>query len=330
MEKLMAVFDTDILYASRLMEYLKKSGWEEFGILLFTRRESLVDFLKYQAVDILLYGGEDISAELLKDNIKYIFWLSHDKKAVRDKQESIYKYQPAGRIASAVLSGYTRLEDNRGGANYGEVRFISVFSPVPGIEKRSYAWALAKELSDRRKVLFISLDPLQTAFMPGEKEAGESMSEFLYYLKESGSNYMDKLKTYLNYSDRLPYLAGVWHGFDLLSLSREDVEKFIKDMAIQKDYELIVFYLGIYTEAAMEILSRSNDIYIAIADLPYEELAVKEWERQMELMGVFIRQLKCHRIKLPAAGRMAGASSSPEHIYAAIKPAAEEAAQIYG
>lgn len=66
MDKLLAVFDTDILYATRLMEYLKEADWECFEILLFTRQESLFDFLKYQKIDILLYGGELLPEELPK------------------------------------------------------------------------------------------------------------------------------------------------------------------------------------------------------------------------------------------------------------------------
>ena len=38
MEKQLAIFDTDILYASRLMEYFKKTKWDEFEILLLPKR----------------------------------------------------------------------------------------------------------------------------------------------------------------------------------------------------------------------------------------------------------------------------------------------------
>lgn len=298
LEKLLAVFDTDMLYASRLMEYFKKSDWEDFEILLFTKKESLSDFLTYQQVDILLYGGDELLEELPKENIKYVFWLTTDMKQINDKEEIIYKYQAAGNIASDILSRYTRLEDSNQNNAISNVRFISVFSPVPGEGKVSYAWSMAKELSKRRKVLFIAFELLPTDIIPRKEDPGQSMSELLYYLKESNSDYIDKLKSYLNYSEKLSYLTGLAHGFDLLSLSKEDMGRFMEDIKKHLDYESVIFYHGIYTEASMEALSRSNEICLVTCDLPYEELVVKEWERQMQLIGVPINKLNINRIRL--------------------------------
>lgn len=300
MGKLLAIFDRDILYASRLMEYFKKSDWDDFEILLFTRIDSLIDFLKYQSIDILLYGGDLLAKELPKENIKYVFHLCADMKQVEDKQEAIYKYQPAGKTASDIISSYTRLEDKHHNSSGDSVTYISVFAPVPGAEKISYAWSLAKELSNKKKVLYIAFDLLPTAVKLREEDTGQSISELLYYLKESNSEYMDNFKSYLNYSEKLSYLTGPIHGFDLLSLSRDDVGRFMDDIKNYTDYEAVIFYLGMYTEASMEILSRSKEICIVTCDLPYEGLVLKEWERQTELVGLAIKELKIDRIKLVA------------------------------
>ena len=56
------------------------------------------------------------------------------------------------------------------------------------------------------------------------------------------------------------------------------------DLKNHSDYETIIFYLGIHTEGSMEVLSLCNEVYIATCSLPYEELVLEEWERQMELI----------------------------------------------
>lgn len=330
MEKILAVFDTDVLYATRLMEYIKNSGWNDFDILLFTKEESLIDFLKYQPVEILLSGDNKISEELPKGYIKYIFYLSKDQKLSKDKHHNIYKYQSAGKISSDILSLYTKLEDSNQAAVFDNVQFISVYSPVPGVEKISFAWSLAKELSNNRKVLFISLDMLPINFIMSSDITGYAMSEYLYYLKENKTDHIKKLKSYLNYSEKLSYLSGLSHGFDLLSLSREEIERFMEEMEEYKDYETVIFYLGIYTEASMEILHRSNQIYLAICDLPYEELVIEEWARQMELTGISLNQLRHHKIRLPTVNQPLGQNLSPEGIISIMRPlAAEFAEQLY-
>lgn len=299
LEKLLAVFDTDVLYASRLLEFLKTLKWEGFEIMLFTKEESLLDFLKYQSVEILLYGGESSPEDLPKDNIKYIIWLSADMRQGKNKQEIIYKYQSAQKIGTELLSQYTRLEDVNQQSEFGEANLITVFSPIPGEEKISYAWSMAKELSNRRKVLFVSFEQLPTGFVIQGENSKPSMSEFLYYLKESNIDHMEQLKAYINYWERLSYLSGPSHGFDLLSISREDVSRLLEEIKNCKEYQQIIFYLGIYTEASMEILSSSDEVYIAIRDGPYEERIEKEWERQMGLTGIKVEQLNHHIVKLP-------------------------------
>lgn len=304
MDKLLAIFDTDVLYASRLMEYLKKLAWEGFEILLFTKMESLTNFLEYQPVEILLYGGDDLGEEELhlvqnSNNAKYVFCFSSNKKHIKDNSSLIYKYQSATDISWDILSLYTKLEDSKDETAYGDVRIISVFSPAPSIEKLTFSWSLAKDLSSRVKVLFIPLEffPTDHIFHKGEK--GQSLSDFLYYLKDSKNDSIDKIKSYIKYSEKLSHLSGVNHGFDLLSVSKEDIKGLVKSIKEHRDYEVVVFYIGIYTEAAMELLRFSDEVCIITCEGNYEELIQKEWERQMDLLKLPINEISHHIIKIP-------------------------------
>lgn len=298
----MAIFDTDVLYATRLMEYFKKSEVKGFDVLLFTKKEFLVEFLEYQAVEILLYGGEDLSKVQQCNNIKYLFLLCANRRLPKDNFSLIYKFQPASKIGSDVLSLYTRLEDCQNETAYGDVRLISVFSPVPNVEKMSFSWSLAKNISERGKVLFIPFELLPSAYTIPREEGGQSLSEFLYYLKESKTDPIDKMKSYLSYSEKLSYLSGLTHGFDLLSISKEDMCRFIDGIREHKDYEMVIFYLGIYTEAAMEVLKRSDEVCIIISEGNYEDLVLSEWERQIEILGCPIHELKHHLLRIPFGG----------------------------
>jgi len=299
LDKLLAIYDIDVLYATRLMEYFKKSAWEGFEILLFTTKDNLIDFLEYQPIEILLYGGEDLAWEEYSNNIKHIFLLSIDKRLPKDNNRFVYKYQPASKIISDVLSLYTKLEDSRGQISDGNVLIMTVFAPITGDEKYEFSWSLAKYISSIRKVLFIPLELLPTAHMTRQEDCGQSLSEFLYYLKESKTDPIDKMKSYLNYSERLSYLSGLTHGFDILSVNKEDSRRIIDCLKEHKEYEIVIFYLGIYTEASMEILRHSVEICIISYGDNHEGLVREEWERQMELLGCSVNNLKYRLIKLP-------------------------------
>lgn len=306
LDKLIAIYDSDVLYASRLMEYFKKSAWKGFEIVLFTTKENLISFLEYQAVEILLYGGDDLPREKQSNNVKHIFLLSVDKRLPKDNYQYIYKYQPASKISTDVLSLYTKLEDSKGEGSKGNVCIVSVFSPITAYEKIEFAWSLAKHISSIKKVLFIPLELLPTAHLMQQEEKGESLSEFLYYLKESKSDLIEKMKSFLNYYEKLSYLSGLTHGFDLLSINKDDIVRFIDCIKEHTDYEIVIFYIGIYTEASMEILQHSNEICVISRDENYEEHVRGEWERQMDILGYPVQKLRYHLIRLPV-------SKSEEH-----------------
>ena len=329
MKKILALYDSDVHYVTKLMEYLKNMKWEDFDILLFTRQESLADFIKYQPVEILLIGSDSLPDEMLNKNIKYIIHLSENQNDSQRQHRQIYKYRSAGEIASDIISCYTKLEDINESRYFEDILFISVFSPVAGAEKISFAWSFAKELSFRRKTLFIPMDLFPVNITAKVEQSSYAMSEYLYYLKENRPDIISQLKTYLNYSEKLSYLSGVSHGFDLLSLSKEETERFIKKLKEHKDYEAVIFYLGLYTEASMEILRQSDKAYLAYCNLPYEELVIKEWTRQIDLMGI-AEEINCQKIILPAGGTLAGQNKDPEYIFNAVRPYGKEAAeQIY-
>jgi len=329
MKKILALYDSDVQYAGKLMEYLKNLKWEDFDILLFTRQESLADFIKYQPVEILLIGTDSLPDEMLNKNIKYIIHLTETQKDSQSQQCQIYKYRSAGNIASDIVSCYTKLEDSNEKRAFKDVMIISVFSPVAGAEKISFAWSLAKELSHKRKTLFINLDMFPVNIAAKSEQAAYALSEYLYYFKENRPDMIEKLKEYLNYSERLSYLSGLAHGFDLLSISKEETEKFIKELKDHKEYETVVFYLGLYTEASMEILRQSDKAYLAYCNLPYEELVIKEWTRQIDLMGI-AGEINCQKIILPAGGTLAGQNKDPEYIFNAVRLYGKEAAeQVY-
>ena len=70
----------------------------------------------------------------------------------------------------------------------------------------------------------------------------------------------------------------------------------------------------------MEILNRSTDVYIALCDIPYEEFVYKEWERQMELIGLINHQCKYRKIKLSSLYQEPGQILYMKLVYLPLNP----------
>jgi hypothetical protein len=331
--KILAVYDTDASYAVRLTEFIRKENTDGFEVTVFTRREKLEEFLRHQELELLLLGEGMLTKELPPGNIKYILRLS-DQMEVNQKSEvpMILKYQSAQRVRSDILSCYARLEnsqpDNRVGTKTGECRVVSIFTPVSGITEITYSWFYAAGLAERNKILYLPLELFPVPVSETMTELDHSLSEFIFYLKENSLGLLSKLKSLIKYSGKLPILTGLTHGLDLISLTKEDAVKLVGELRKNSEYDVIVLYLGVYTEFTLEIMNQSDMVQVLDQGSNYARNVIREWERQMDFYGLDTGQTKFITISLPLEPNPQNDGGiSKEQQYFALRQMAEQQAE---
>lgn len=298
MDKILALYDCDVFYATRFMEYFIRRNETGFEISVFTRMDTLEEFLRLNHVEILLLGDQITLEEQVLENIKYMYQLTenpfYEKGA---KGVSLNKYQSVQALMNELLADYSEKEnETRIKYNSSQTEIISVYSPITGKENISFAWSLCSLLSEEKKVLFIPLDLLPAQLLPSLNNNSQCLTDFIYYLKEDSN--VDKIQKLLRCSGKLSVLSGILHGADILSLSIEDVQRWISELKEYSDYQTVVFYLGYYTETAIELMKLSDRVIVTTLDKPYELSALQEWERQMNQLGMNTKQDKFQFVKL--------------------------------
>jgi len=299
LEKIMAIYDSDIIYATRFMEYFKKKKDLGFEISAFTRKDSLDEFLRAHQIEILILGEYITREELLEEKIKYIFRFSDEPKTENDTgSPGIFKYQPVQAVMAEIIGVYAKKKNESGIEQSSEfTKIISVISPTPNTMKLLFTWSIGVLLSERKKVLIVPLDLLPIQLLSFVDYTSQSLSEFIYYLKEN-PNIITKMKSLLCFNGNLAYLTGITHGFDLLSLTKEDIGKWVEALKNHTDYHTVVFYLGCYTDSIVELMKQSDSILIPITGTAYEKPMLNEWERQMGRIGIDTNSDKFQRILL--------------------------------
>ncbi len=293
MNKLFVLFDSDILYATRFLEYFKVNKDTEFEVTVFTNKNSLEEFIQVYPIEILLLGEEACWEEREGGSIRFIYRLSENpKKDANGEEPFIYRYQPAQSLMKEIMKDYTaRTCIFWNNTPSEQKQFISIYSPISSIEKLSFSWAFCSLISKKNKSLFVLLDPLPIQLLRPLGTSTQSLTEYIYYLKEN-TNSLDKLNSLVEAQGDLFYLRDILHGFDILSLNKEDMEKWIKELREQSDYSSIVFYLGCYNEAMVEIIKQSDTVLLPIEGSLYEEVVLKEWKRQLGQLGIRMKQEK--------------------------------------
>lgn len=300
MEKTMAILDSDSIYASRFMEYIKNRKEYDFEILAFTRYECFEDYRKLHRIELLLTDEEFASEEFPKENINYIYILS-DKPGPMNATgyPSVFKYQQVREIMNEILSDYAKSENAKESSRIrGGLHIISIFSPMPNDRKAAFAWSVAINLSERKKVLFIPFKLFPVPCLLNLECNSQELSEFIYFLKENNPDMIVKLKTLLRYNGNLSSLSGLVHGFDALSINKEDIDKFLQELEANTDYEAAVFYIEIYSEAMMELIKKSDTVFLPVEENEYERMVLHEWKRQIEFTGISYQRERFIEVKL--------------------------------
>ncbi len=262
MEQRFALYDSDLFYATRFMEYYKKKKEYMFEFLLFTKKESLEEYLDTHEIELLL-ADEDVSLDNLpKEKIKHIYRLVHHLSIdlIAMEEPHIFKYQLANKVMEELFLDYNKKKnESRTIMPATKVQLISIFNLTPSAEALAYAWSIGLLLSEHRKVLLVLLELLPIPLIEIPQTSENALSEFIYYLKEN-HNIMSKTKELEQCVCKLSYLSGLTHGMDLISLNRSDVQQWLVELRNNSDYDNVIFYLSGYCEATFEIISQSNKV----------------------------------------------------------------------
>ncbi len=286
MRKIIALFDSDSIYAARFLEYFQNKQDFEWEVVAFTKKEKLADYLHEHKIELFLIGPEEVTEVIPTEYLKFCYQLTQERSESNPEQNRIYRYQSVERIMEQILADYMRKQDEVSlSMNPNRMNISTVYSVVPGSQDIAFAWSFSFQLAKQRKALFLPLELLSFKQIDFTDHTKHGLSEFIYYLKEN-SNTPQRWKELLNYNNNLAYLTGVNHGFDLLSLNKEDMQRWIELLRTGTDYQNVVFYLGFYQEAGAELLRLSDRVVILRGQSPYEEALCRDWERQMDCVGI--------------------------------------------
>ena len=300
MDPLFALYDSDVFYATRFMEYFKKKNEFIFTIATFTKIEALTEFIKTNSIEILLIHEELSMEGIPMDRVKYVYKLTETlSKEVSSDHLTVFKYQAAQSLMKEILHDYSLKVNALQTANRTKkVKVITINPLRPEVEALAYTWSIATMLAEQRKVLLIMLDPLPTPIFTSLYNKDNNLTEFIYYLK--GASSIPLHITNLSYeSNHLSILSGLAHGSDILFINKEDIQKWVEELRSSIDYQAVIFYLSGYTEAGNELMRISDIITIPLKNHPYNKELYRVFCDQLRTTGLEMHNKGVHELQLP-------------------------------
>ena len=303
MEKTLALFDSDAIYATRFMEYFSKEEIPEFDIITFTSPDNITQYMASHIIDVLLIG-DNINLEGVPiEQIRHLYQLTDTHQSDSNNiYPTILKYQSAKAILKRVLSDQSVENERSVIHNASQTAILTIVTPIPHLETLSFSWALTTLMSEQSNLLFTLFDLFPIPYLTPNNN-NQKLSDLIYYLKEN-SNLSVKLQALVQtlhlagMNKAVDYLSGIYHSSDLLSLNKEDINNLVGALRTGMNYTTVVFYVNFATEAMMELMKLSDSVMVVSFDSAYERALLNEWNAQMERIGLSVHSDQYHFVTL--------------------------------
>ena len=280
----LAIYDKDTAYACRLMEYLNQNETFFLEARVFTDLLHLQDYLGKTPVEVLLIG-ETISLDMIeKESIRHIMLLSeHGMVCEESKYPHLYKYQSMEGLVKEIIFCYTKT-----GVKVipgllkteNQKTLIGVFSPFGGSGKTLFSIALGQAFSEgtgvynessemvengrqitgRVRALYIGME-MMSSFEAGEHSRG-NLSDILYWIRERKEGCLSGLTLMTEKRGCLDCVFPPDYYEDLLDLTEEDIDFFIKELYTSTPYEVIIFDISCWNPVTFYLLEQMQKIYM--------------------------------------------------------------------
>lgn len=288
MERIFALCDSDEQYVIRFMEYFKRRQESGFKLIVFTSKESLMEYLQEHSVFVLLLGEgmQDKLQEIPDRRVSHVYRLADRTSCDPESGHMlINRYQMVQAIISDIRADIMKKESKEGSSVTDRLRLISIFSPVQELEALIFAWSAGLLMSERKKVLLVSLELLPVRLVSTADYSEQPITELIYCIKEK-LDITSRMKVLSSYLGGLTYLAGISNGADIPALSKEDMQIWLSAIRAQADYDLVIFYICSNTEAAQELIKESDKVIYCGREGLFANSLYIEWKAQMERAGI--------------------------------------------
>lgn len=284
MRKIMAVYDSDPLYAERLSDYVNRKDQGMFKAQAFTTKEHLEEYAKDHEIDVLLIGEEEDPGDFFGIGAGRHILLSEERKQTEDGKQEIYKYQSGDDIIREVMACYCEapgVQNAYGGFREEGRRIIGVYSPVGRCGKTSFAFSLGQILAREEKVLFASLDEF-TGFSSLMNERWKrDLSDLIYYYKQGRFNGI-RLNSVLYYIGDMAWLPPLKFPEDYWQITAKEMAGLFQAILETGDFKTIVLDMGNFGRQVLPLLEICQVVYMPMKEDVFSQAKLQEFEEYLE------------------------------------------------
>ncbi|HJC48586.1 MAG TPA: hypothetical protein IAA04_11090 [Candidatus Lachnoclostridium pullistercoris] len=313
MRKIMAVWDTNPLYAERLADFANERGRIPFRAVAFASADRLKEYAAKHSVEILLAGSDAPAEDVKEVRARQVIYLGEEKRADPEKLPSVYKYQNSDRLMREVMACYEGGDGRESVSITGRGKVIGVYSPVGRCRKTALALTLAQVWKESERTLFVTFEDCSGMKEMTGETYGECLSDLLYRYRHGGSCW-EKIGAFIYTWGNVDYIPPFRYPEDLEGISGIELAGFLEDLAAEAGYGVIVVDVGQTGRQAAELLESCDVVYMPVLDDWVSQAKIREFEEYLAESGRDGVTERLEKVKLPVSGRAPAGENYPEQL----------------
>ena len=300
MEKIMAVYDVDPVYAQRFADVANQKEKVPFTVIPFTTLEALREFAGKHRIEILLISVSVPVEQVQGIEAGSVVTLAEGEVvSSTDSYPSVYKYQSADSVIREVMTYYCQQPAENPLVVLGrKAKVLGVYSPIGRCLKTSLALTLGQQLAKEGKVLYVGLEEFSGFSRIIGGQCRNDFSDVLYYLRQGNLDAVRMRSISYTWKD-MNYLAPVRYPEDLEQMTGEEAGMLVEKLAGEMGYEYVIVDVGRIARNIIPVLERCDIIYMPIKEDGVSSAKLDEFEEYLKVTGRENLKEIIRRVKLP-------------------------------
>lgn len=281
-DRTIVICDSDLSYASRLMEYLRQEAGLGCEIRLYTSAGTLLEDPRSREAVLLVIAQSQYSGAVAEAGFSRILLLNESEAWLGDEPENISKYQSIANIVLCIRERCgTGEEIPAGSLRHGKpmVR-IGVYTPITRCLQTTFTLTLGQILARDHRVLYMNFEAFSGLERMLERECRGTVSDLIYYNECAREKLAGELEQMTEEVGGLHFLPPMRSFIELRSIRKDQWASLLRSIEKVTEYEFLLLDLTEHTDGLLDILRNCDRVYTIVRDdtfsrarhLQYEDL----------------------------------------------------------
>lgn len=288
-----AVCDSDLSYAGRLVEYLRGEAAFPCEIRQYTSAQKLMEDPGINLFRLIVIAQSQYDEAVKNAGFENLLLLNESDEWM-EKPENISKYQSITNIAACIrtmsAAGETPVVSS---LRHGSPMIrIGVYSPVSRCLQTTFTLTLGQILAARRRVLYMNFEAFSGLEKMLSREFEGSVSDLIYYNECAREKLAGQLEMMTEEVGGLHFLPPMKSFIELRAIRKEQWSSLFRTIEKVTEYEYLLLDLTEHTDGLLDLLRTCDTVYTIVRDDPFSRARYLQYEdllRRMDYEDVRMR-----------------------------------------